>query len=193
MAFDVFSRWFPSSDTSGGGGNPRPAGVRPKKLSEDYIGELLERCPWLTREDLVDETRHPKRLRVATDAAHHLEDVSDSEVPADIAAAELAHLPEEEEGDVDGELAEVRELLAGGDDDPQEYYKVTVLGGRWTKEHTGEVADYVLAKARGGLADEWAQAVDFPRSRRFSMNRYTREGARWLAKEFARRGNFFCT
>jgi hypothetical protein len=98
VAFDVFSRWFPSSDTSGGGGNPRPTGVRPKKLSEDYIGELLERCPWLTREDLVDETRHPKRLRVATDAAHPLEDVSDSEVPADIAAAELAHLPEEEEG-----------------------------------------------------------------------------------------------
>ena len=39
-------------------------------------------------------------------------------------------------GDVDAELAEVRELLAGGDDDPQEYYKVTVLGGRWTKEQT---------------------------------------------------------
>ena len=96
-------------------------------------------------------------------------------------------------GDVDAELAEVRELLAGGDDDPQEYYKVTVPGGRWTKEHTGEVADYVLAKARGGLADEWAQAVGFPRSRRLSMNRYTREGARWLAKELARRGNFFCT
>ncbi len=98
VAFDVFSRWFPSSDTSGGGGDPRLAGVRPKELSEDYTGGLLARCPWLTGEDLVDETRHPKRLRVATDATHPLEDVSDSEAPADIAAAELAHPPEEEDG-----------------------------------------------------------------------------------------------
>ncbi len=44
--------------------------------------------------------------------------------------------PRRRMGDVDAELAEVRELLAGGDDDPQEYYKVTVLGGRWTKEQT---------------------------------------------------------
>ena len=189
--FDVFSRWFPSSGSARGGGDPRPGGVRPRKPSEDIIDELLARCPWLTREDLVEETRHPKRLKAAADAAHPLEVGSDSEVPDDIAAAGLAPLSEEE-GDVDAELAEVRELLAGADDDPQEYYKITVPGGRWTLDHTGEVADYVMAKARGGLAAAWALAVEFPRSRRFSMHRYTREGARWLAREFARRGDFFC-
>lgn len=100
---------------------------------------------------------------------------------------------EQDEGFVEEELAEVRDLLALDPTERQEYFVVRVLGGRWTKEHTGEVADYVMAKARGGLADEWARAVGFPRSRRFSMNRHTAEGARELAKELARRGDFFCS
>ena len=65
-------------------------------------------------------------------------------------------------------------------------------GGEWLYREHGLVADSARALARGGVAKAWAIGFGFPRQRGFHFSVYERVGARMLAREVVRRGNFFC-
>jgi hypothetical protein len=76
---------------------------------------------------------------------------------------------------------------------PDMHYRVRVLGYHMTLETTGEAADYVLGIASGQDAHAWADAWDFPASKRFSIQYYGRRNALKLANEFVSRANYFCS
>ena len=84
----------------------------------------------------------------------------------------------------------MREYLLAGDRE-ELFYRTRVRGGRWTYDNLGQVADVGEALARGGIATEWAALYDFPRSRGFAFGAYGRANAMRLAKEIARKGNYF--
>lgn len=148
------------------------------------------RFPWLDREDIAPAKGNaPPRARRDAPQAEAICDGSDE---SDEAVDEVEEQRNVDEVDVETELAAVRIELAPEQTDEEEHYMFRILGGRWTQAHVGEAADAAMAMARGGIPTEWAKAHKFPRSRRFHFSKYGREGARMLALEVARRGNFFC-
>ena len=96
----------------------------------------------------------------------------------------------DDDDDIDAELASLRRSL-GLHSDADAFWRTTVLGGRWTKRTKKVTADFVLAFTRSAVAKTWAKAKRFPKSRRFSRSLYGPVAAAHLAKEFARRANFF--
>lgn len=165
-------------------------GPKPPRMREDAVEELLARHPWLDRDDIMSaKVRNPpKKARTDCHQEESPEDMpEDDEEAIEVGVSDA----DVDEVDVDAELAAVREELGAAADD-DEHSMLRSLGGRWTQAHVGEAADVAMAIARGGLATSWATALKFPKSKRFHFSKYGRDGARQLAREVARRGNFFC-
>lgn len=206
VAFEDFFRWLPEQGTvaTGGGGNKSGGGRKKAKLAPGALENILVDHPWLTKGELVDTSRaHGRKPPAPDDAFPRVRVPTPAKPIVDLVVVVVEEEEEEEaiveavEPDIDGEavdveLAEVRAVMALDGSADEEYFTVRVLGGRWTMAHTGEVCDYVMGKTKGRLADQWAKGNRFPRSKRYSINKYTAEGARMFAAEFARRGNFFC-
>jgi hypothetical protein len=166
-------------------------------VPHDEIAAALNDHPWL---DLVDFVTPPcpKRQKLADgstasgggagrgdpalpDAPPPLadeDDAADDEDPADLEHIEA--------------LADIRADLMP-DAVPDMHYRVRVLGYHLTLANTGEAADYVLGIASGQDAQAWADAWDFPASKRFSIAYYGRRNALKLANEFVSRANYFCS
>ena len=177
---------------------------RCRKVAPSVLLEMMAAHPWLEMADFYQpaaSARQHKRQRIGTSDAvarggdlaadsdeHDAEWMPFDEEPV---ADDADDAEEEEEAVVAAAEEELRFARAGLGEDTFDYFKVTVLGGEWTRLNLGVAADYVMASNRGGAVSEWCCAVGFPKSRRFSIRLYSLEGAQELAEEFASRGNFF--
>lgn len=65
------------------------------------------------------------------------------------------------------------------------------LQSRLAKANRGMAADAIGSFARGGETETWCIPSAWPRQRTFYFAKYRREGARQLAVEVCRRGNYF--
>ena len=186
--FESFVRHHPQLEVSQRGA--RASRTQPAKPRSDR--EKL-RCefPWLTEEDL-DRACGFKRISDGKRSKLHEASFDDEHADEPPAFNELSG-DQLEEVDIDV----VREQLAGvraqyeedlGDD---EGFHVKILGGKWTAENIGTIADRVSANARGQAAMEWCAEFKWPRMTSFAFNRYSEVGAVELAREVARRANRF--
>ena len=194
MSFKKYTEWLSAPHDDADSSSKRCSLSMPK-VKPDAIADLLAQHEWLDEEDLRDGGCYvSKKQRTGSGSA------SMAVVPA--LTDEVSDMEEEASGESDGdddaddpdleeELSWIRTWLASADED-ETHFHVKVLGGQWTKANTGEACDFVIGKCRAGIAKDWCRHTDFPQSRRFSIRRYSAEGANWLAKEFSRRGNFFC-
>ena len=110
----------------------------------------------------------------SSDSAHEVEEEELFELNEDDVREELAGLREEFE-------AEVAE---------DEGFHLQILGGKWTAEHVGKVADRVACFARGHLAFEWCRQYQWPRMTSFAFRKFTQAGAVELAREVTNRSNY---
>ena len=103
-----------------------------------------------------------------------------------VAGAEEIHV------DVVGEMDRIRAEFRGVADEAELlYFHTMVRGGGWTFAATGHVADCIRGQARLQIARDWCSQYGFPQTSTFSFNRFGREAAGRLAREYCRRGNFF--
>jgi hypothetical protein len=166
-------------------------------VPHDEIAAALNDHPWLELADFVTPPC-PKRQKLAdgSRASGGGAGRGDPALPA-------APLPLDDEDDAEDDpdpadhehveaLEDIRAELMP-DAVPDMHYRVRVLGYHMTLETTGEAADYVLAIASGQDAHAWADAWDFPASKRFSIQYYGRRNALKLANEFASRANYCCS
>ena len=73
----------------------------------------------------------------------------------------------------------------------EEFFFIRILGGPWTMANRGVAADAAGGFARPGVGKDWCKSFAFPAQASFAFNRYGREGANQLAREYCRRGHFF--
>ena len=172
-----------------------------KKPDKRALVQILEDYPWLDPDDFTSSRRSSKRRRTTGPGGPPRDDgggSGESEPGSDSESSKNDEdlvddgAEDEEPFDLPEELHAVREALELDDSDAVDYFNMRILGGVWTFEHAGEVADAAMGYARGGLATAWAAAYNYPKSKRFHFGRYGRENARMLAKEYIRKGNYFC-
>ena len=186
--FESFVRRHPHLEVSYSGARAsRAQPVKPRSDREKLRCEF----PWLTEEDL---DRACGFTRIPAGKRSRLHEASfDDELADEPPAFDERSDDQQEEVDIDV----VREQLACvraqyeedlGDDDG---FHVKILGGKWTAEHIGTIADRVSANARGQAAMEWCAEFKWPRMTSFAFNRYSEVGAVELAREVARRANHF--
>ena len=198
MDFDQYARTLPPPVVKPADAGRTDRGARAgKRLPTDVVGDLLREHAWLDPDDFGDPRLHPRKRHICEGPVGIVpppppgEEEEDWEVVLgedDEEGEEEADWEEDE--DIADELREARELLDA--DGEGEFFYTRVLGGLWTKKNKGDVVDFVVCQCRAGFPKNWCQLAHFPKSRRFSMRRYSPEGARQLALEVARRGNFFC-
>ena len=176
-----------------------PRSARQRRKTD--IDQALADHPWLEREDLELPRTRPASggcgptpgARGASGSADAGGSASEAELGDDDGdgASEDDSAPEDaiDEADLYRELAEVRVGVGNAD---ETFYRVVVLGGKWTKKKKKLAADAVMGAARHGNAARWAAQFSFPKSKRFHFPLYGIDNAKMLAREFARRGNFFC-
>ena len=176
------------------------------KFSHEVRQALLQEHPWLTEEDLQPKQKVARRrevggmCRTAADLDPEAKSDDSSSGSDDGAGHELADgdLPEEagafdmhivdEEGGMD-ELRGMREGWAWDGEDLLPFY-THVLGGRWLLRERGLAADAVSGFARA-WAKDWCALYKWPRSMRFTYEKYGKPQAHELAREFCRRGTYF--
>ena len=136
----------------------------PKDLSERE--EFMKLFPWLRASDFDA----PRQRRVVTPgearepfAADEESDFADDDDESDFAADEESDFADDDEHvDVDAELAEIRSRWEA-DAAEEEWFYHRILGGHWTAEHRGVVADGVAGYPRAGLPMQWAITYKWPR------------------------------
>lgn len=181
----------------------KSGGHKRKALPADERAALLAEHPWLDEDDLpADLARRKVSTRRAQPQVHALakeadlnegipivaapaEEVVEEAVPAAIGDAEEA--PEVFD---DARLAELRDELAWDESDDT-YFFLHILGGRWTHTHKGVHADGAGGYARQGMVTSWCKRYGWPRQASFMFNKYGREGAVQLSKEYCRRSHFY--
>ena len=83
--------------------------------------------------------------------------------------------------DVSGALADERASLLEEVHLGEVFFYVTVRGGHWLAATRGKITDQARGQARGGLVHDWCEAFDFPVTKDYSLQKYTRRGAVALA------------
>ena len=170
---------------------PRASRARP---SPDAVAALRAQFPFLTDEDInVAGTR----TAPGTSGRHGASGSAGSGARSSGGGEDAPESVTDDEPDegidlslVDEDLGELRVLWS----DPFKYrgsFYVRVLGGKWTAEHVGQMADAAQGLARGGGPLKWCRQFKFPRWRRFGIQRFSMMSAHMLAGEFCRRGMFF--
>jgi hypothetical protein len=180
---------FVASHGSGPGPTttPKPAGSR-VHVTSDVRARLLDEFPWLTEDDLPVRAK-PRRgpFGRGPDMVAG-RDGSDSSA-SDIEAEAAEELVEDVVIEVADDLAAIREHYAG---DPEwRWFHVRVLGGAWTLEHVGVVADTIGGYARTTDVKNWCHLHGWPRQMSFSIRKYGGEAANILGTEFCDRGHYF--
>jgi len=184
--------------------NARAPGQRLRAVPAAAREGLLEEFPWLSEDDLPGgchparkRARADERPRPAADAAGSESDEpglleeAQGEDAAPEEPAEEAPVADDAEGAVD-ELNAVRDECAWHEEDPL-YFYTRVLAGRWTwsTREKGHAADGCCGFARGGGPQAWCIAYEFPRQASFMFEKYGRDAACQLAREFCRRGEYY--
>ena len=87
------------------------------------------------------------------------------------------------------ELEKARERWTPADQH-SEHFKVSLLGGRWTRASLGVAYDAFKAGPRGKEVEAWCVRHSLPRSSRYDVSAYGNEGAATLARAWAHRMQF---
>ena len=66
-------------------------------------------------------------------------------------------------------------------------FRCTILGGAWTKLHSGKACDYVMGKAATKEVDQWCRRYSMAVSARFSIAMYSERIGSVLAREWCRK------
>lgn len=167
------SRWRTSGWRAAGlleqvghhGGHARQADfqpvLRPTVKAKSSRDKLKQEFPWLTEEDL-DSAAGSKRATSAK-RAKTMDARSSSSSSSEDGSADECSDNDEYLKVVQVDSAFVQEQLAGlraeyeedmGDDDG---FRVKILGGDWTAEHNGAVADRISANAIGMPGRVWCR------------------------------------
>ena len=67
-----------------------------------------------------------------------------------------------------------------------------MVRGPAAKRGLGVAATAVPGLARQGIARTWAGVYDVPKQREYSFNKYSKQYANTLAREWCRRAQYFC-
>lgn len=174
-------------------------GHRRRTMPADERAALLAAYPWLADDDLpADLVRRKASSRKAPShrqakATEHNpdEDIPSAAPPVEDALPEIAEEPEHvPEVFDDAILAEIRDQLAWEDSD-ESYFFFHILGGAWTLKNKGVHADGAGGYARQGAPTGWCKRYGWPRQASFMFNKYSRDSAVQLAKEYCRRSHHY--
>lgn len=179
------------------------------RVAGDKAQALLDKYPWLSMEDIKPSRpqRAPAQRRCADSMGGSaskkrkmVEGTESEDKPGDcmdVQQGAATHLgAARDAGDAEGVALgqEVRgELLALRSEwgldmgDAQEFFFLGILGGSWTLQNRGVLADSVGGFAKPGLAKEWCRSFEFPMQQAYAFARYGREPSNQLAQEFVRR------
>lgn len=172
--------------------------ARTAVVRDDAKAELLKQFPWLNMADFQAGKQPSSSGTAPRGRAGHARPAvpapsDEGESAAESSAAddgsEAGSDDEVDAIEVGAELARLREEWDFEEGREMSWY-TRVLGGRWTVQNKGVIADGVLGTCRAS-AKEWSLAYGWPRSRTYYFSRYTREGAHKLAEEFCRRSEHF--
>jgi hypothetical protein len=180
IGFDSFVRFHPPHSSA----EPRVRAARTGRIrvTAEILEKLKQEFPWMSAADIeamVSEVRpnHGERGGGARGGP------AAPGVPAEM-------LPEDVAAAVAAELADIRAELAGVEADVC-YFSTRVLGGQWTAANRGVAADAVGMFSRGLATQRWCLATEWPRQRSYYFTKYSMLGAKQLAEEICRRGNYF--
>ena len=209
ILFEVFVLHHPRSAPV----RARLAAPRRRALGADDRAKLLAENPWLDVDDLPGMQRPrgshgPVAGRKRPGARDRDEDIDvgsgedlgpdlvadPDEIPFDESEEDMVAEvddPVDEKSDFDeADLAGIRDELAWDEAEDAHFY-LHILGGKWTKDNKGVAADAAGGYARKGSPTDWCKLFNWPRSASFMFNKYGRDGATELAKEYCRRSHFF--
>jgi hypothetical protein len=102
-----------------------------------------------------------------------------------------APLDDDEAEQVFIELDEMRRSWHGPLEDGAFSFKTSIMGGKWTKEHVGMVADAFRGYAATGDAKAWCVLYHLQNAMRFNISAYGEKTANALALHWARRMEYF--
>ena len=183
------------------GRRPSSKQTRPQPvLSKDAIAELLKANPWLSREDLGLPPEGRKRKRQIKTRGKGLKDpdphtdgeTDDNETEDELPEWKPVDVPVHEVKKVDvKEIVAEHRALHRVDVEDETYFYIHHFGGVWTAEHVGKAIDRVGCKARAGVARAWCLGHAWPRQKSYSYSKYDVAPANMLAREVARKANYF--
>ena len=192
VPFDAFVRPFRDVKVKA----PRARKPTSGKVFVSAAEELALRAqfPWLTDADFFHSRAH-RRARQSEARGH--QGTPDADPAADDGQQESSgeesaddEALHEADWTVASSLARLRLDFAAPEDN-QWNFALKWLGGNWTYEHHGVVADKVAAAAVGSIASDWCVGYGLQTRYTFSIEHYTREGAVMLARETCRRLEHF--
>ena len=102
----------------------------------------------------------------------------------------LSVVPEDVITGLAAQLDDMRSDLLGSDD-PGSYFRVRVLGGRWSATSRGVAATDIGSYAKNRDTEIWCSGVGWPSRKSFAVNRYGHAACRHLAAAYCRKGDFF--
>ena len=158
--------------------------ARRRRMSVDRRQRVMDEFNWIDEEDLDDgpTRRRPARLAppgpLAAPGLHPNEDEEDSlsnasqEAPAEVDA--VADIPDD----------------AAWDDDEETYFYARPVYGRIGRGEDNDAVRAICGFARLPARD-WCAVYGFPQQAEFSIRAHGRPAAWHLAREMARRGNYF--
>jgi hypothetical protein len=149
-------------------------------VPSDTRAWLLLQYPWLLESDFFNPKRNrsgnPSGPGVAPDIAGG-KDKDEDEHELIVGAAEA--------------LEALRHDWVFEDEATMDFY-TRILGGKWTAEHAGVIADAVAGYVRGGAPKAWCNRYAFPKQAAFYIVKYKSQAAcTAMAREYCRRGQHF--
>ena len=181
VAFASFVRFHPAG-SSAIASRPRATGSARPTVTPEILADLKLEFPWLSENEIESMVRETGTTHSEGSAGKH-----DGPRAPTVLAAEI---PEDVAAEVATALADIRAELEFQEEDDM-YFTTRVLGGRWTMANRGVPADAIGSFSRGAPTEVWCRSCRWPRQRTFHFSKYSHEGARQLADEVCRRGNYF--
>ena len=150
------------------------------RVPEDARRRLQEEFPWLTDEDFNVHFDRARRQHGHAAAAADPQPSQPCVMDAEQAEAVAVSVREQV-------LARREEW---SHDFEESFFYVRQLGGNWTNQMLGQATDAATAFARKSVWP-WCRLFSWPKQKGYSYSAYEVEGANFLAREMAFRGNFF--
>ena len=152
-----------------------------RSKTESHRDKLLVQFPWLTDLDAhegFDQARRPSSSSVS---ASRTNVVAEPPPPDDKVLQEALAALEGERLD----LAAADTAVGQGD------FRTQALGGKWTLQHRGHVADAIQGAARGALAQDFCTRRSLPKSIRFELTAYSADACGVLARAWCHKMQYF--
>lgn len=180
VPFEEFTAYHVTKKVKAPGSeDSRPA----RQKNDDYVmAKILEEFPWLsakTIQEVFDDTGEMAPLHPPPPAAA-VDSVDDEALEERLLTAF-------------DRLRDLRAEHAAEDDDEEtmDHFYYRIMGGKWTEKHKSKVADACGTFARSH-AQVWSRLFKWPTQKSFAFSKYGERDSINLAKEWSRRGNFFC-